>query len=144
MSNSSRALSKYGNPTTQKAKKLIVPTLLLLHNGVKNGPTTVQFHKEFAVKLSSDLWSVQLALNEWIDEVQTYNVRPIAGTDTWSMHSWGLAADIFAVRENTSVRDPKTGRWTMSEAFAERMEARGWRWGGRWKTPDPHHYEVVV
>lgn len=59
---------------------------------------------------------------------------------TPSLHAWGVAVDI----------DPKLNRYGTEEGplydhpeFVKVFEDAGWAWGGRFKTPDPHHFERV-
>lgn len=69
-----------------------------------------------------------------------YANRPIAGTQTPSNHSWGLAVDINAPRN--PMRSPLTT--DMPEWLPRLWESYGWAWGGRWtRTPDPMHFEYM-
>ncbi|MDQ4149169.1 MAG: M15 family metallopeptidase [Actinomycetota bacterium] len=55
-----------------------------------------------------------------------------------SMHAWGLAVDIN-VAENLPGRTPK-----MDPRIVAIFESWGFRWGGRWSTPDGHHFELAA
>lgn len=69
-----------------------------------------------------------------------YSNRPIAGTQTASNHSWGLAVDINAPRN--PMRSPLTT--DMPAWLPQLWESYGFAWGGRWtRTPDPMHYEYM-
>ena len=54
-----------------------------------------------------------------------------------SAHAWGIAIDI----------NPSTNRYgtrgNMDPRIVAVFERRGFQWGGRWRTPDPMHFEVV-
>lgn len=83
-----------------------------------------------------------------------YNCRTIAGTNTPSAHSYGIAVDI-------AVRHADYWRWKRSDAREERrggaitttyrnqipydivaaFEAHGFIWGGRWSHFDTMHFE---
>lgn len=84
------------------------------------------------------------------------NCRTIAGSSRWSQHSYGLAIDLNPLW-NPWVRgakvDPKEGKpWADRSNIRPGMTvaggpavtafaARGWRWGGAWKsTKDYQHF----
>ncbi len=54
-----------------------------------------------------------------------------------SMHAWGLAID-FNVSTNRYGASP-----TMDPRIVAIFERWGFRWGGRWKTPDGMHFELA-
>jgi hypothetical protein len=54
-----------------------------------------------------------------------------------SRHSWGIAIDI-----NTSTNRYGT-RGKMDPRIVAIFERHGFRWGGRWRPPDPMHFEAV-
>lgn len=55
-----------------------------------------------------------------------------------SMHAWGLAVDIN-VGDNPPGARPK-----MDPQVVAIFEKWGFRWGGRWSTPDGHHFELAA
>jgi peptidoglycan hydrolase-like protein with peptidoglycan-binding domain len=76
-----------------------------------------------------------------------YNCRLIAGTDSYSLHSAGIAVDI----------DPTENPYTDGDAFAGKFRpehvaaamairntkgARLWSWGGHWSKPDRMHFQL--
>lgn len=77
-------------------------------------------------------------------DIGTYNCRAIAGTDTASNHSFGTAIDIDW-QENHRDSDPfDQPIWTEAKAAVQKVEAEGFmRWGGRYRSPDPMHFEVM-
>jgi hypothetical protein len=60
------------------------------------------------------------------------------GTRPLSMHAWGLAVDIN-VADNPPGARPK-----MDPQVVAIFEKWGFRWGGRWSSPDGHHFELAA
>lgn len=54
-----------------------------------------------------------------------------------SMHAWGLAIDFNVVTNQYGARP------TMHPRIVEIFERWGFRWGGRWETPDGMHFELA-
>jgi hypothetical protein len=89
------------------------------------------------------------------NNTSAFNCRYVAGTTTWSQHSYGRAIDINPV-QNPYVRngqaDPPSGqpwvdrshggpgmampRTALNAGFA----ARGWSWGGRWSSAKDYQH----
>lgn len=65
-----------------------------------------------------------------------FNIRKMKGSDSWSVHSWGLAIDINA-EWNQFGDDPN-----MSPEFAKCFTDAGFEWGGKWRTPDGMHFQL--
>lgn len=102
----------------------------------------------------------ELAMQE--NNSSAFNFRPIAGTKTISMHSYGLAIDINPLQNPYLVIDedskdvtihPKKGadylnrsniRPGMVEQIVPILRKHGFTvWGGEWNTPiDYHHFQV--
>jgi hypothetical protein len=92
------------------------------------------------------------------DNTSGFNCRYVSGTRRWSQHAYGLAIDINPV-ENPFVHggrvEPPAGRRYLDRSavrpgmivagdVAVRAFARiGWRWGGRWSTPDSQHFSAT-
>lgn len=79
----------------------------------------------------------------------TFNCRKIAGTDTWSLHAYGLAVDIDPGDNPYTPGDPFSGKFTQEQV--EAVEAirtlegnQPWSWGGRWGTPDRMHWQINI
>lgn len=72
--------------------------------------------------------------------------RYIAGTTILSMHSFGLAVDLNAIL-NPRTTDPNelhSEIWKNMRQSIEAIEKTGFmRWGGRYRSPDPMHFEVM-
>lgn len=54
-----------------------------------------------------------------------------------SVHSWAAAIDI------DPNGNPFGKKGSMDERIVEIFENEGWQWGGRWKKPDPMHFEAT-
>ena len=57
-----------------------------------------------------------------------------------SLHSWGIA---FDVDSHLNRYNTEEGPLYDHPEFVEVFEDAGWSWGGRWRTPDPMHFERV-
>lgn len=69
-----------------------------------------------------------------------YACRRIGGSSTWSNHAWGIAIDINATRNPMH----SGSRGDIPIAIVLEAEAIGFRWGGRYSTPDPMHFETLL
>lgn len=66
-----------------------------------------------------------------------FNIRGIRGGGSFSLHSYGLALDIYA-RRNIMSRILRT---TFSKEFIRCFKEQGFYWGGDWSgTKDPMHF----
>lgn len=75
----------------------------------------------------------------------TYNCRKIAGTNSWSLHSYGTALDLNPSKN--PYKKPLTHNYP--QAFINDVLAQKaldgtplFRWGGSWTTPDAMHWEI--
>lgn len=110
---------------------------------------------EKAVPIDNDLYRGNDEMSMKDNNSSAFNYRPIAGTDTISMHSRGLAIDINPALNPYLARD---GIWYPSAEYSDRakltpgmltethpvVEAfaeQGFEWGGTWVRPDYHHFE---
>lgn len=78
-------------------------------------------------------------LDDW-----TYSCRKIAGTDVWSNHSWAIAIDVDATKNprGGTIRLGKV--WDEARRAVWQAEQEGFRWGGRYSSPDPMHFETLL
>ncbi|HYI62153.1 MAG TPA: M15 family metallopeptidase [Acidimicrobiales bacterium] len=93
------------------------------------------------------------------NNTSAFNCRPVAGTSSWSEHSYGRAIDINPVQnpyvKGSSV-DPPAGRdWTNrgsvvpgmivdGDAVVRAFAQQGWRWGGYWQSSkDYQHFSTT-
>lgn len=74
--------------------------------------------------------------------IDSYACRPIRGSSSPSLHSWGLAWDFFATDPGVP---PPGGVWkpenTVPETFAQVFIRRGFRWGRNFERQDWPHIE---
>jgi hypothetical protein len=93
------------------------------------------------------------------DNTSAFNCRAAVGSTTgsWSMHAYGLAVDVNPV-ENPYVLGgrarPPAGRRYVDRSrvrpgmavaggvLVRAFESVGWRWGGRWGSPDYQHFST--
>ena len=104
----------------------------------------VTCHRMMIPQLAAALGEVKrLGLASEIDGTQ-YGGCYVARKILWdpanpvSMHAWGLAID-FNVATNGYGARP-----TMHPRIVEIFERWGFRWGGRWQTPDGMHFELAA
>lgn len=106
----------------------------------------VKFHKKGAVQLKNVFKEIKMkGLENLIDKE---DFKRNGGTfvqrhKNWnkkrgiSHHSWGIAIDVN-VKDNPYGAKPK-----MDRRIVKIFEKNGFEWGGRWKTPDGMHFELV-
>lgn len=70
-----------------------------------------------------------------IHTIGCFNPRLKRGIDQLSLHSWGAAVDLNADT------NPLGGPGDMPQSWVNIWEAVGWTWGGRWRRPDPMHFQ---
>lgn len=81
-----------------------------------------------------------------IHTAQCFNHRNIAGTDTLSYHSWGIAFDLNP-QDNAvyTPYDKLNPEKRIPPEVVQIMESLGFRWGGRWQgKPDAMHFEFAI
>ncbi len=67
-----------------------------------------------------------------------FNIRPIAGSNNWSNHSWACAIDLSPATNGFNMKG------TISPIVVDVFKAHGARWGGDYKgRKDPMHMEFV-
>ena len=67
-----------------------------------------------------------------------FNIRPIAGSNSWSNHSWACAIDLSPSSNGFNMKT------TLSRIVIDVFKAHGARWGGDYKSrKDPMHFEFV-
>lgn len=96
-------------------------------------------------------WSDDASMD--LNNSSGFNFRYIAGTSELSMHAFGKAFDINprqnpcysgkSIRPLGGLYDPRMeGTLFQEHPLVVKMIARGWTWGGTWKTmKDYHHFE---
>lgn len=91
----------------------------------------------------------QLAFKNIVDrklanQIKTFdgclNIRKMRHNDKWSMHSWGIAADINAEWNCFGQKD-----FEMSKELVKCFEDEKFVWGGRWDAcPDAMHFQYAI
>lgn len=116
------------------------------HGGGTVTITTAQGADRALEKVSRDLDRLPKEFAKFlVPSAGTYNCRPVAGTQRWSMHAYGAAIDL-----NTAY----SAYWKWNKAGAEGtwsnripqeivaiFEKHGFIWGGRWYHYDTMHFE---
>ena len=89
------------------------------------------------------------------DNTSAYNGRTVAGSDSWSMHAYGLAIDIDPLENpmvlNGKVYPPAGARFEDRSLQAKGMihpgdvivrafASIGWEWGGDWHSPKDYQH----
>lgn len=137
---SAARVKKYGEPTNRavarksKVRLYDVPA----HSGRAGYTLKIMVRDEVYGRFNEAFLDACTQTDWWPTEVQGYNVRPIRGGKTWSLHSWALAWDVFG---RSGPIDQVTGRHRAPDSWYRVFEGHGFTWGGRWKKADPHHVE---
>lgn len=105
-------------------------------------PQAVYAHRKIAARFC-DAANAAVAASSWRPQrTDSYNERPIRGSDSWSLHSWAIAWDIFATPADIP---PPGGVWTptdqMPPPFVKAFTDRGFTWGGHWTRRDTPHMQ---
>nr|WP_231127486.1 M15 family metallopeptidase [Motilibacter aurantiacus] len=89
------------------------------------------------------------------NNTSAYNCRKVAGTGRWSEHSYGRAVDVNPVQNpyvKGRVVQPAAGRAYVDrsrdaagllragEPAVEAFTARGWGWGGSWRSSKDYQH----
>jgi hypothetical protein len=117
------------------------------HDGGTVRATTVNGVADQLEKVSRELDALPEAMIRFLVPMSgTYNCRPIAGTDRFSVHAFGAAIDInaafgdywqWAKRPDSAV----VWRNRIPREIVEIFERHGFIWGGRWYHFDSLHFE---
>lgn len=141
----------WGDPWARGYRDANIITVRVPHHGHAGHEAGIRLpvHRRIAPLVVALLEDLQATPYE-LDAVQDdwgYALRCQRGTGpgtgrtcVTSNHSWGLAVDVNATRN--PMRRPLTTDLPLPRA--EQLAARyGFRWGGRWATPDPMHFEFA-
>lgn len=134
-----RALELFGDPKNQNTYKWMrlwtAPQDLAAK--APGFPTRIYMHI-IAVPLWEKIYAklIELHLIKEIYSIGWYNVRPVSGTNRWSLHSWALGPDI------NPADNPRGTVGKINAKIVELFEFYGFNWGGRWSNSDPMHFEL--
>ena len=83
------------------------------------------------------------------DNTSAFNCRPVAGTTTFSEHSYGTAVDINPKENPTYATVPAAGnpfvgqQGVITPAAVQALASGGFKWGGNWTTKkDYQHFSL--
>ena len=133
-----QCLGRYGDPSLQTSVTLWdVPS----HLEIGVIPKRIYCNRDLIAPLTQAFETlIQRGL---VAELRTwdgcFNIRKTrsAGSNSFSLHSWGLAVDVNAAWNGYGAKP------TLSPAFVEAWEASGFSWGGRWTHPDGMHFQLA-
>lgn len=103
--------------------KLIVPALTAVFNEIWD-------------KCSHDQKTVdRTGASDWGG---CFNIRAIAGSNSWSNHSWACAVDLSPSSNGFNMKG------TIADTVVKAFKKQGFLWGGDYKgRKDPMHFEAV-
>ena len=139
----------YGASKAEVEKNLEEIPWLPSHTKIK-----LKFNKQNgaskALKAVSNAFEQKPHLIKYLDEpAGTFNWRKIAGTNRYSMHSYGIAIDINVSfsnywkwsNPNASEMDSLQYENKIPQEIVEVFESHGFIWGGKWYHFDTMHFE---
>lgn len=100
---------------------------------------TARVNQAIAAEVDRALRAIRAA-GLWDDVVTFdggYTWRSQRGSDRLSMHSYGGALDFNAATNRLGTAGD------MNPRIVEVFENFGWDWGGRWRRPDPMHFQFA-
>jgi hypothetical protein len=110
-------------------------------------PSGVLLNKNCAVAMIAafnDIWEhcnhdpKQVAKAGASDYGGCFNIRRIAGSNSWSNHSWAAAIDLSPGTNGFNMKG------TLSSVVIDAFKRQGARWGGDYRgRKDPMHFEFV-
>lgn len=144
-----RRIRHYGLPTSTASYRrkghvvrVAMPPQWDLRPVDSDTPMAVYAHRKIAGRFQQACQEAAETVAWRPRRVDSHNVRLIRGSQSLSLHSFGLAWDIFATPWPVP---PPGGVWTPDDPvprpFAAVFEKHGFTWGGRWKRVDQPHIE---
>ena len=90
------------------------------------------------------------------NNTSAFNCRRVTGSSNWSQHAYGTAIDINPVQNpyirrgvvsppagvNFTDRAAAQGLITADSPVVDAFARIGWRWGGKWSSPDYQHFSA--
>ena len=93
-------------------------------------------------EVSAELDALSAPLKRYVyPTAGTYNCRTVADTGEPSMHSWGAAIDLNAVRAAYWLWPRAVAAETLPVQIIDVFERHGFIWGGKWLHYDTMHFE---
>lgn len=137
MLTSKQCTDRFGDPKSAESKNMILWTV----------PEDIRFgvipKKTYCNKLMVEpLTKAFRNLKErgFAGELKEWNgiftIRKMRGSNSMSLHSWGVAIDLNA-STNQMGKQPK-----LSAGFVKCFTDAGFEWGGNWKSPDGMHFQL--
>jgi len=128
-------LAKFGEPEKEAAMTLWdIPKELEV--GVV--PKRLYCNKAMILPLSKAFYN--LIHGGLVSELKTFdgcfNIRRKRGSNTPSLHSWGVAIDVNAAWNRMGMPP------TLSPQFVKCFTDAGFDWGGSWSSPDGMHFQL--
>lgn len=81
----------------------------------------------------------------YASQTGAYSCRPVAGTNSWSLHAYGIAIDINWRRNLYSYRLVTDMNLSMPADISRIRTNNGrqvWQWGGYWRKKDAMHFQI--
>jgi len=131
-------LEKYGDPVADNPWLVMYDVPADLEIGVI--PKRIWCNKDLVFPLQQAL--INLVSQGYAEsELRTwdgcFNIRRMKGGQSMSLHAWGIAVDVNAFSNGFGQKG------NMSKGFIECFESVGFDWGGRWRMPDPMHWQLA-
>lgn len=144
-------IQKFGNPILEKCRSgWCVPDPNWYNEHIANGTLGEAYYADCVLThdvCDEALYAVTLRCEElgvwlnWVKELTSWvpRTKMLNPKRSLSLHAWGLAVDI-----NWTENPYGQPNQTIPDAFIQIMKDCGFIWGGDWKVPDPHHFELDV
>lgn len=129
-------LAKYGEPSNRNKFMVLWDVPSNIETGVI--PNRLFCNTDLVAPLTrvfTDIVNAKLH-EELLTFDGCFNIRKSRGLSIPSLHSWGVAVDFDAFRNQLGA-EPK-----MNPKIVEIFEVHGFDWGGRWKRKDGMHFQL--
>jgi hypothetical protein len=137
MVRSDDCLKKYGPPAKSNPFMVLWDVPADLEIGVI--PKRIYCNRDLILPMQAafiNLISRGYAERELLTWDGCFNIRQMTGGTSMSLHSWGIAVDVNAFNNGYGTAG------YMTKGFVECFTDAGFDWGGKWRTPDPMHWQL--